>query len=110
MSSIYIVQLLCPARHAIIGVSYEENDPAKYEAGRAHWESTLTELADNAIKEERMDPWCRLCKAKRETWRTETAKTIFKTWAEAQTRLKELQAEQQVAAAAIVAEQKASQN
>jgi hypothetical protein len=105
MSSVLLLQCLCPARHCIIALAGEA-PPATAES--------MTEQAraglDAAIAAHTINPWCELCKAKREQWSFEVAELPGKTLAEVLPALKRQEAAQLATQASIKAEERAARN
>lgn len=93
---VLLVQVLCPQRHAILAAASDHHDAA------AITETLRTQvaswLASGTIK-----PWCGLCGAPRETWTSEPAPTRYRTLAEAEPALRQLEAEQIRSAAVLKA-------
>jgi hypothetical protein len=93
MSKPHIVQCLCgPARHCIMAYAYE-TPPESPSFGMSASEK-LRVLVDLAIEEHRINPWCSLCRAKREQWVFEDAELKFNSLEEARAHLEESQRQQ----------------
>lgn len=82
MSCVRIVQLLCPARHCIVGAAYE----AASEADAAQTQMLAGLIHSGAIK-----AWCGICGSRELHF--EDAATRFATMAEAQPHVDRLQDE-----------------
>lgn len=101
---VHIVQCLCgPARHCIIALAYlpgqtsaQNDDFSDITLTEENATAYLQKTVDRFIRSQAIDPWCGLCKAKRENWLVEDAITIFDSIEEAKGPLKEL-AERQAA-------------
>jgi hypothetical protein len=83
MSKVRIVQLLCPARHCIIGAAYLSPDGAE---NPEHKQSLRTQF-DLLVKWAGFDPWCGLCKSR--DFHLEDAPTGFATMEEAEPHIRE---------------------
>lgn len=79
--TVWITQLLCPARHCIIAWADEaETDQQAVEGVEMRLRAfTRTSLRSGAI-----NPHCAICGADKATWRYETRRTRFATMAEAE--------------------------
>lgn len=103
--AVLLLQCLCPARHCIIALAGEA-PPATAES--------MTEQAraglDAAIASKAINPWCELCKARREHWSFEVAELPGRTLAEVLPALKRSEAEQLQTQARFKAEARADRN
>lgn len=84
MRRVFIVQCLCPERHAIAANALE----AETEEECAVAGTNLIEALDEAIAKHVLNPWCELCKAPREKWHIETGRTKWTTLTEAMPHLR----------------------
>jgi hypothetical protein len=84
--SVYMIQCLCPQRHAIVGFAYEADEPS--EEKLAQLQSTVAKM----IGQNMIDPWCGICRSR--DWHYEQAKTRFRTMAEAEEPMREAEAMQ----------------
>ena len=88
-----IVQCLCgPARHCITALAYEPHTGDMTEENAA---GRLEQLVDKAIGERLINPWCAICRAKRERWVFEDSKLKFNPLEEARPFLRQAEEEQQ---------------
>jgi hypothetical protein len=88
-----IVQALCgPARHAIMAIPYEPGLTAAQTDFGSCDDVTLTEsnaadylrdLVDGLILRRALNPWCGICRAKREAWFFEDCALAFNSLDEA---------------------------
>ena len=67
--SVYLIQCLCPNRHAIMGIAYEARGPSNVRL--AAFKLVMAQL----IEEKAINPWCELCHSR--DWHYETEKTRF---------------------------------
>lgn len=88
---VWLVQCLCPRRHAIAAVAGEHPDKATAMRKLEPW---LCAQVESLLSSRAINPWCGLCHAHAGTWRYETALTRFATMAEAQPALERSQREQ----------------
>lgn len=72
MSKVFITQLLCPTRHAIIGAAWEE--------GHETAEGVVEKL-ETFKRESKLNPWCAICGSR--DLQYETGATLFKDMEEA---------------------------
>ena len=73
-----IVQCLCgPARHCITALAYEPHTGDMTEENAA---GRLEQFVDKAIAERLINPWCAICRAKRERWYSKTASSSSTRW------------------------------
>jgi hypothetical protein len=83
-SVVFIVQCLCPQRHAICAIAKQVfgPDPAKPPAELlAAIEDELRASVDEQIEHgtPALNPWCGLCGARRQTWTFEARATKYET-------------------------------
>ena len=90
---IYITQLLCPQRHCIVAMAWDEHETSASEV-----EHELRKMFRDAVQGGHLDPYCGLCRS--ETFHCENARTLFSTMAEALPHLREQEREQLLTAAA----------
>lgn len=85
---IYLVQCLCPKRHAISASLVEDPDNLSQEQLDGRYGPSMQELLNSAIGSQSsaklLNSWCPVCKAERETWTIETRMTKFKDMVEAE--------------------------
>jgi hypothetical protein len=111
MTHVYIAQVLCPKRHAIIGHAFElsdelADDPAEREAVF----TKLISAVDDASAAG-MNPWCGICGAPRATWLVELGRTRWTSLQEAEPHLRENQRNQMLTRLSLDLEKaKASNN
>jgi hypothetical protein len=86
MTTVYLIQCLCPQRHCIMGVAYEA------EAEEAPRAAELKRKVEELVASGVIDPWCGICKSR--AWHYETRATIYHTLAEAKGPLLESQLQQ----------------
>ena len=84
--SVYLIQCLCPNRHAIMGIAYEAGGPSNERL--AAFKLVMAQL----IEEKTINPWCELCRSR--DWHYETAKTGYRTMDEAEGPLRAVEAMQ----------------
>ncbi len=83
---VYLIQCLCPNRHAIMGIAYEAGGPSNERL--AAFKLVVAQL----IEEKTINPWCELCHSR--DWHYETGKTRYRTLAEAEIPLRANEAAQ----------------
>lgn len=108
-----MVQVLCgPERHAIFAMAYEPGLTAAQKDSGGCSDITLTEenaleymkgMLDGLIERRGFDPWCDICRSKRERWIFEDRALKFRTLAEAMPSLRESARRQHETAAFIKA-------
>jgi hypothetical protein len=98
MTHVWITQCLCPQRHTILAGAGEARD---FEHAVREYEDPLRQQLSDAISSGVMNPWCGLCHAGIDTWRYETARTRFRTLAEALPALKAIEAKQIITASVM---------
>jgi hypothetical protein len=81
---IYIIQCLCPQRHAIMAVSYDPEE-LPHDVAMATFQSSIEEW----VRKEVIDPWCGICHSRE--WHYEPAKTKYKTMEEAAVELSKIE-------------------
>jgi|SRR5579875_33579 len=78
MNWIYITQLLCPQRHAILAIAFESDGSAKHILEtEARFKQKVGELVERGL----MNPRCALCGSQELAY--ETARSVFHTMKEA---------------------------
>jgi hypothetical protein len=87
---IHIVQMLCPQRHCILGLAYDDKLNSSEEI-----QGMLKAQTDDWVQKKIINPWCGICRAPYADWRMEDGKTVFQTIEEARGPLKELERRQQ---------------
>jgi hypothetical protein len=100
---IHIVQCLCPDRHCVIAVAYDDAETSGEEAQRQ-----LQALLKNAVDQRVLNPWCGICLS----WDLyyEDSVTRFRTMEEAKPALAQCQTDQFASRALIDEAQRAPQN
>lgn len=96
MKKVYLIQALCPKRHAIMAMA-QETTRTNAEALR----DLLVEQVDVAINRRVIDPWCGICGARRTEWIFEVGETGFTTLQEAEPELRAIELENRLTRAAI---------
>lgn len=94
MSTVWIVQCLCPRRHAILAGANMAEDKAEAQ------DVLLTPFRDQVaslLLDRTIDPWCLLCKAPTETWFYEIKRTRFRSMEEAMPELRQMEDENAIA-------------
>jgi hypothetical protein len=94
MARVHVTQCLCPKRHCIIALAWEEGEAVpgcgdlvfKDSADACRGVETLIDLF---IKDGQINPWCGICKSS--TFSYEDGLTRFKSLDEAQPELQKLQ-------------------
>jgi hypothetical protein len=89
---IHILQCLCPARHCIFGMAYDDANLNPTEAMVG-----FQAMTKRALEKQIMNPWCGICCAMRYSWEYEDAETKFATMEEAKPFLEQSEREQAVA-------------
>ena len=100
--AVYIIQCLCPNRHAIFGVAYDPAD-MPHDVAMATFQSTI----EKWITDKTINPWCGICNSRH--WTYEQRRTKYATMQEAEPELKRLELEQMLTRA-LIEQQKASKN
>lgn len=77
MAKVHITQCLCPNRHCIAALAWEESDQTSAESSQA----SLKNAIDEAIEQKSLNPWCGLCNSTE--FHYEDALTPFQSWQEA---------------------------
>ena len=90
--AVHICQMLCPERHAIFALAYEEEEMSDEDAIQ-HANATLDEAVQSGI----MNRWCGICGSK--DLKPECGRTKFTTMEEAKPHLKKAQEENLVSRA-----------
>jgi hypothetical protein len=93
---VLLVQCLCPQRHAILAAASDLY-------GAELLTTSLREQLRRWLETGTINPWCGLCGAPRETWTYEVGVTRYRTMAEAEPALRQLEAEQIRSAAVLKA-------
>jgi hypothetical protein len=84
---IRIAQLLCPQRHAVLAIPYDEADMTPESVAEL-----LREATAEGIENRKLKPSCFICGAPAETWHIEDGRTRFVTMSEAMPSLKAAEA------------------
>ena len=84
--SVFLIQCLCPQRHAIVGIAYEADEPSDERVEQ------LKVAVAMMIERGAIDPWCGICRSR--DWHYETGKTRYRTLAEAEIPLRANEAAQ----------------
>lgn len=85
MSKVKLVQCLCPERHCITAIAFQ--DLPESEAI-----SKLQSIVDSSIASSLINPWCAICGSRK--WHYEVGKTRFSTMEEAEPELAKTEVEQ----------------
>lgn len=96
---IHIVQCLCPDRHCVIAVAYDDAETSGEEAQRQ-----LQALLKNAVDQRVINPWCGICQSR--DFYYEDGVTRFRTMEEAMPALEQGQRDQLASRALINEAQK----
>lgn len=99
---IHIIQCLCPQRHCVLAVAYDDAKTTGKEALELFQSAVLM-----AVEGAGLNPWCGLCQS--QDWFYEDGVTRFTTLEEAKPFLKQCEADQ-LASRAIIDETRASRN
>lgn len=86
--SVYIIQCLCPNRHAIYGIAYDPKD-MPHDVAMAVFQQQIEEW----IATKTINPWCGICAQGEKSWTYEQRRTKYKTMEEAKPELKALELE-----------------
>ena len=89
---IYLTQLLCPQRHCLVALAWDEHECCASEAEHQVQERFSELVAGGAI-----NPYCGLCRSK--TLHCESARTRWNTLVEAEPHLRKSEQEQLLVAA-----------
>ena len=84
--SVYLIQCLCPQRHAIVGIAYEADEPS--EERLEQLKSAVALMVETGA----IDPWCGICRSR--DWHYDTGKTRYQTLAEAEGPLRAAEVDQ----------------
>src|SRR5882672_6857739 len=79
MRRVWLAQLLCPQRHAILAATDEADDAAAAQAIA----DELRRNVDAMIGSGAINPWCGICHAAKATWTVELVRTQWATMAQA---------------------------
>jgi hypothetical protein len=90
-----ITQCLCPSRHCLMAMAYDETTT---DASPTVQEYALRVLVAHAIERNEINAECAICGAKPETWTYEDRRSIFRTMEEADPHLKREGARQRATA------------
>ena len=85
--SVYIIQCLCPNRHAIYGIAYEP-EQLSHDVAMTGFQQLIADWIANKY----MNPWCGICESR--VWTYEQKPTKYQTMEEAKPELKRLELEQ----------------
>ena len=83
---VHICQLMCPERHTIIALAYEEEESTDEEMMQQ-----VSNLFQEAVNRKLINPWCGLCGSK--DLKPECGKTAFTNMEEAKPHLKKAEQE-----------------
>lgn len=97
---IHIIQCLCPERHAILAVAYDDAATTGAEALQMFQSMVLVAVDGGGL-----NPWCGICQSRE--WFYEDGVTRFRTLAEAKPFLEQCAADQ-LASRALIDQQKKS--
>jgi len=81
---VWIAQCLCPQRHCIMALAFNEATTSVVLA-----KANLAAAVHNAIKDGELDPWCGLCRSP--DFDIEAGRTPFRTLVEAEPHLREIE-------------------
>lgn len=84
---IHIIQCLCPQRHCILALAYDDT-----EGGGEEILGLLQATVAGSIEQGLLNPWCGICQARE--WTYEDGKTHFTSLAEAKPFLEQCQRDQ----------------
>jgi hypothetical protein len=87
---VYIAQLLCPQRHAIMASSAEAE--TEHDAQQKAIQP-LREQVEQLLATGQINPWCDICGASKGSWHYEVGRTRFRTLEEALPALSALERE-----------------
>lgn len=90
---IHLTQLLCPQRHCVMALAWDERESSAQET-----ESELREMFRTAVGKGLLNPFCGLCRS--ETLHCESGRTRWSTMEEALPHLQRHEQEQVLVAAA----------
>lgn len=91
---IYIIQCLCPNRHAIYAIAYDPKGIPAEDAGLNPHEvymAMFQHQIEKWVAEKTINPWCGICNSR--DWTYEQRRTKYKTMEEAEKELREIEAE-----------------
>lgn len=104
-TSVLLLQVLCPARHCILGFAGEA-PPLTRESIAADARQAI----EAAIAAKVLNPWCGICRAEREHWSFEVAELPGRTMAEIEPEIRRQETNQMAARAAFEARERAARN
>jgi len=87
---VFLVQCLCPQRHAIVANPYEA-DADLDEAGKRELMQRTEDQVATLIAVGIIDPWCGLCKATQESWTCSIGRTSYSIIEDAMPALREFE-------------------
>lgn len=99
---IYIIQCLCPNRHAIYATVYDPEE-LPHDVAMA----TMQQQIEEWIAKKTINPWCGICQSR--DWTYEQRKTKYKSMEEAKAEMKQLELENMLSRI-IIDEKKAEKN
>lgn len=100
MKKVFIIQLLCPKRHAILGLAFEGDvedleaiKDAEHAAPGATERGALVVMLEyfdmfSATHDHALNPWCEICDAPLDTWHAEIGPSKWRTMDEAEPHLR----------------------
>src|SRR6185295_20263934 len=90
--AIHLIQLLCPDRHCILAVAYDDQLTTY-----AKTQKTFSETVASLLERRALNSFCGLCRSTE--WHYEDGKTSFNSMAQAETILMKAEADQRASAA-----------
>lgn len=102
LEMVWIIQCLCPQRHAIYGIAYDPKN-ISHDTVRAGFQ----QLIEQWIEEKTINPWCGICSSR--VWTYEQKQTKFQTMEEARTELRQLEVDN-IISRIVIDQRKAEKN
>lgn len=84
---VHIVQCLCPSRHCIAAIAFDDKDLSPEKALEG-----FPMLVNSTVAVGGWNPWCGICRSR--DWHYELGRTRWETLEEAMPRIKELERQQ----------------
>jgi hypothetical protein len=91
---VWLAQVLCPQRHAVIAGAAEIDNLDEVASIIV---KPLLEKLKFLMNEGNINPWCNICGAKHDTWKVDAGQTRFHTLGEAEPMLRHLEQENHLA-------------
>ena len=99
---IYIIQCLCPNRHAIVAIAYDPAD-ISHDVALRGFRAQVEQLIEKQV----MNPWCGICQSR--DWTYEQRRSKYRTMEEAKPEIARLELEQMLTRM-VIDQRKAEKN